>query len=125
MGGSAIKIEVVLLDVLAVVALAVGQPEQALLQDRVLAVPQGQGEAELLLVIGDAGQAVLAPAVGAGAGLVVAEVVPGVAALAVVFADGSPLPLAEVGSPFLPGDLFRSCFFKADVLGAHRRTSFC
>jgi len=33
------------------------------------------------------------------------EVVPGVAVIAVVLADRSPLPLAEVGSPFLPGDL--------------------
>ena len=68
----AVEVEVVLLDVLAVVALAVGQAEQPLLEDRVLAVPQGQREAEPLLVVGDAGQAVLAPAIGARAGLVVA-----------------------------------------------------
>ena len=72
MGRRAVEVEVVLLDVLAVVALAVGQAEQAFLEDRVLAVPEGQGEAEPLLVVGDAGQAVLAPAVGARAGLVVA-----------------------------------------------------
>ena len=63
-----VEVEVVLLDVLAVVALAVGQAEQPLLEDRVLAVPQGQREAELLLVVGDAGEAVLAPAVGAASG---------------------------------------------------------
>src|SRR5271165_822917 len=32
------------------------------------------------------------------------EVTPGVASLAVVLADRAPLPLAQVGSPFLPGD---------------------
>ena len=32
------------------------------------------------------------------------EIVPGVAVLAVVLADRAPLPLAEVGSPFFPGD---------------------
>ena len=103
----AVEVEVVLLDVLAVVALAVGQAEQPLLEDRVLAVPQRQREAEPLLVVGDAGQAVLAPAVGARAGLIVAEVVPGVAALAVVLADGPPLPFAQVRPPLLPrGRLF-------------------
>ena len=104
MGRRAVEVEVVLLDVLAVVALAVGQPEQAFLEDRVLAVPQGQREAEPLLVVGDAGQAVFAPAIGARAGLVVGEVIPGVAALAVVLADGPPLALAQVGSPLLPGN---------------------
>ena len=75
----AVEVEVVLLHVLAVVAFAVGQPEEPLLEDRILAVPQGQREAEALLVVGDAGEAVFAPAVGARAGLVVGEVVPGVA----------------------------------------------
>ena len=105
MGRRAVEVEVVLLDVLAVIAFAVGQAEQAFLEDRVLAVPQGQREAEPLLVVGDAGQAVLAPAVGAGAGLVVGEVVPGVAALAVVLADGAPLAFAEVRAPLFPGGL--------------------
>ena len=63
----AIQVEVVLLDVLAVIALAVGEPEQSLLEDRVRAVPERQGEAEPLLLIGEAGQAVFAPAVGANA----------------------------------------------------------
>ena len=67
-----VEVEVVLLDVLAVVAFAVGQAEQPLLEDRVLAVPQRDGEAELLLVVGDAGEAVFAPAVGARARLIVA-----------------------------------------------------
>src|SRR5262249_51624981 len=101
MGRRAVEVEVILLDVLAVVALAVGQSEQAFLEDGVLAVPQSQGEAESLLIIGNARQTVLPPAVGAGARLVVAEVVPGVAAFAVVLADGAPLPLAEVGTPLL------------------------
>ena len=61
----AIDVEVVLLDVLAVVPLAVGQAEEPLLEDRILPVPQGQREAEALLVVRDAGQAVFAPAIGA------------------------------------------------------------
>jgi hypothetical protein len=60
---STIQVEVILLGVLTVVAFTVGQAEQAFVEDRVYAVPQGQGEAEALLVVGDAGQAVLALAV--------------------------------------------------------------
>ena len=50
-GRRRVEVEVVLLDVLAVVALAVGQPEQPLLEDRVAAVPERQREAEPLLVV--------------------------------------------------------------------------
>ena len=42
----AVEVEVVLLDVLAVIPLAVGQAEQPLLEDRILPVPQRQGEAQ-------------------------------------------------------------------------------
>ena len=100
----AVDVEVVLLDVLAVVALAVGEPEQPLFQDRVPLVPERERKAQPLLVVGDSAQAVFAPPVGARARLVVREVVPRVAVLAVVLADRAPLPLAEVGSPFLPRD---------------------
>ena len=55
-GRRAVEVEVVLLHVLAVVPLAVGQAEEPLLEDRVLPVPQGQREAEALLVVGDAGR---------------------------------------------------------------------
>ena len=121
----AVEVEVVLLDVLAVIALAVGQAEQALLEDRVLAVPQGEREAEPLLVVGDAGEAVLAPAVGARAGLVVGEVVPGVAAFAVVLADGPPLAFAEVGPPLLPGGLLLPGLFEPDVFRGIMAPAFC
>jgi hypothetical protein len=78
-----------------VVALAVGQTEEAFLENGVAAIPQGQGEAEPLLVFGQAGEAVLAPAVGPGAGLIVGEVVPGVAAPTVILAHGAPLTFAQ------------------------------
>ena len=120
MGRRAVEVEVVLLDVLAVVALAVGEAEEPLLEDGVLAVPQGQREAEVLPVVGEAGQAVLAPAVGARAGLVVREVVPGVAALAVVLAHRAPLPLAEVGPPLLPVDALPPVLLQPAMLGGHQ-----
>ena len=94
-----VDVEVVLLDVLAVVALGVRQAEQPLLEDRVAPVPQREREAQPLLVVADPGDAVLAPAVGARPGLVVGEVRPRVAVVAVVLADRAPLALAEVGPP--------------------------
>ena len=74
-----VEVEIALLDVLAVVALGVGQAEEPLLEDGVAAVPQRQGEAQAALAVGDAQQAVLAPAVGAAAGVLVGEVVPALA----------------------------------------------
>ena len=97
-----VDVEVVLLDVLAVVALGIGQAEQAFLQDRVPLVPQREGQAEPLLVVADPGDTILAPAVRAGPGLVVAEIGPGVSAVAVILPDRAPLPLAEIRSPGSP-----------------------
>jgi hypothetical protein len=45
-GRGTIEVEIVFLDVLAVVGLAVGQSVHPLLEDRVLAVPQRQGKAQ-------------------------------------------------------------------------------
>ena len=97
-----IDVEVVLLDVLAVVALGIGQAEQALLQDRVPLVPQRQSQAQPLLVVADPGEAVLPPAVRARPGLIMTEVRPGVAVVAVVLPDRAPLALAEIRSPGPP-----------------------
>ena len=120
-----VEVEPVLLDVLAVVALAVGQPEHPLLEDRILPVPQGEREAEPLLIVADAGDAVLTPSIRARAGMVVREVVPGVAAPAVVLAHGAPLAFAQIGPPRLPRNLAGPSRFQALVLrsvmnGRHR-----
>src|SRR5262249_20527252 len=79
------------------------EAEDALLQEGITPVPEGQGEAEGLAFVADPGQAVLAPAIGAGACLVVREVVPGVAVRAVVLSNGAPGALAQVGAPVPPG----------------------
>ena len=120
----AVEVEVILLDVLTVIALAVGQAEQAFLEDRVLAVPQGQREAESLLVVGNARQAILAPAIGAGASLIVAEVIPGVAPFAVVLAHRSPLALAEVRPPFLPRSFLLQSLVQSVMFSSHRVPQF-
>ena len=98
----AIEVEVALLDVFAVIALFVGEAEQALFQDRIAFVPQRQRKAEELLVVRDASKPILAPAIGAGACLIVSEVAPRIAAGAVILADRAPLPLAQIRAPLLP-----------------------
>src|SRR5581483_8555149 len=55
-GRRAIEIKVVFLAVLAVVPLAVGKAVEALLEDGIALVPQGQGEAEQLAVVADSAE---------------------------------------------------------------------
>src|ERR1700689_2069355 len=118
--GSAVAVEVVLLYVLAMITFAVGQAEKPLLKDRIFAVPQRNREAQHAVDVANPGQTVLAPTVCARARLVMREIVPGIAVLAVVFADGAPLPLAEVGTPFFPLNLGLMAFPQASALGGCR-----
>src|SRR5262249_39509619 len=97
-----VEIEVAFLAVLAMIAFRAGQTKQALLEDRILAVPQRQGKAQAALPVADPQQAVLAPAVGAAAGVVVGQVAPGRSVRRVVFAHGAPLALGQVRPPALP-----------------------
>src|SRR6516164_4554150 len=54
------------------------------------------------MVVADPGKAVLAPVISARASLVVGEIVPRIAVVAVILADRAPLALAEVWPPLLP-----------------------
>src|SRR6516225_560394 len=101
----AIQVEIIFLDVLTVIGLAVGQPERPLLDYRVLAVPQRQRKTQPLVIVADTGEAVLTPVIGARAGLIVAEIIPRVPILAVVLADGAPLAFAEIWPPLPPGNI--------------------
>ena len=86
--GVEVQVEVILLDIFAMVALGAGQAEQPLLEDGVLPAPERQRETEPLLVVADAGQAVLIPAIDARARVIVRKIFPGVAIRAVIFAPG-------------------------------------
>jgi hypothetical protein len=98
----AVQMEVVLLDVFAVVAFVAVQAKEPLLQDRIPAVPERERKADPLMAVGNAGEAIFVPAVGARARVVVRERVPHRAAGAVVLADGAPGAFAQVGAPALP-----------------------
>src|SRR6185369_9274204 len=108
----------------AVIPFAVGQPEQALLEDWIFAIPQRESEAEVLSIVGDAGQPVLAPTIGAGARLIMGEEIPRIAVFAIIFADRSPLALRQIRTPLLPGSLLLARLFKPDLFGVHE-TSRC
>ncbi len=100
--GKVVEVEVVFLDVLAVIALVAGQPEHPLLEERIGAVPQREREAQVLRVVGNAGNAVLAPAVRARSRVLVRKIFPGRSIGAVVLAHGAPLALADVRSESAP-----------------------
>ena len=59
-----VQVEVIFLDVFPVVALRIRKTEGTLFDDRVLAVPQGQSEAQVCLRVGESRKALFAPAVG-------------------------------------------------------------
>ena len=121
--GRGVEVVVALLDVLAVVALRARQAEEPLLQDRILSVPERDREADVLVAVGNAHQTVLAPAVGARAGVLVRKVVPGRAVRAVVLAHRAPLPLGEVGPPALPVLRALRVLLEADAFGIERSTA--
>ena len=91
--------------------------EEPLLQDRIVAIPEGQGKAELLLVVGDTSQTIFTPAIRAGAGLIMGEEVPGVTIFAVLLTHRSPLALGQIRSPLLSLGCTVACFLEARVFG--------
>ena len=101
-GSACVEVEVVFLDVFAVISLVASEAEQPLLQDGIAAIPQGQCKAQILMAVGDAGQTILVPSVGPRAGMIVREVVPRVAIGAIVLADRAPCALGNKRSPPVP-----------------------
>jgi hypothetical protein len=122
MSWRAVEVEIIFLDVLAVIALAIGQAEQPLLENRVLAVPQRHGKAQPLMVVTETGETVLAPMIGAGARLIVGKIIPRISVLAVVLANGAPLALAKIRPPLLPRHSSLSRLVETQLL--HRLPAF-
>ena len=83
-GGCGIKGPPVLLGVLAVVALAIGQAEEAFLEPVVLPVPCGDREIEEPIAVAQPRDAVLAPAIGARMAVLEGEEGPCIAVRGVV-----------------------------------------
>src|SRR5688572_24525087 len=112
-----IDVVVELLHVLAVVAFGTSEPEQPLLQDRILLVPERDRKADPRLTVAEAEHTVFTPTVGAAAHVDVREVVPAVTVLRVVLAHGAPLAFGEVRAPALPVLLAAGVLPEAAALG--------
>src|SRR5215208_19678 len=102
MGGRVVQKVVCLFDVLPMVPLIPRQPEQALLQNRVLAIPQRQRKAEILVLIAYPQQPVLTPPKCPRPRLIVRKRLPGGSVLRIVLPHRPPLPLGEVRPPLPP-----------------------
>src|SRR5262249_22777724 len=117
-----VEIEVVILDIFAVVALVGHNPEGALLQYRIALVPERQSEDQQLITVADAGEAVFAQAVGLGPRHAMRQMPPRVAVGAVVFAHCAPGSLTDVRSPPPPRWDSFSRFSKSFMNGCRRYT---
>src|SRR5436305_10030064 len=124
MCGSIVEIIVVFFDVFAVVALFSRQTKEALFEDGVPAIPQCQGETNLLVAVADSCQPVFSPAIHLGASLIMRQVVPGSAIGTVVFAHSSPRPLTQIRPPPLPINSTLLRLLKPLVFRCHNYSSF-
>src|SRR5205085_12474441 len=95
-----------------------GHAEQAFFQKGIAAVPKRESQAESLLRIRNSPDSVLAPAESAGPGMVVREIIPGVAVRTVILAHRSPGPLRQIRSPQMPA-LVLAIFRDPLLLGIH------
>ena len=117
------RIEVIIqfLNVLAVIAFAACEAEEALLYDRIVAIPKRQRKADSLVTVADAGDAVLVPTIGARAGMIVRKIVPRRAVRRVILADSSPGTFAQIWPPAFPVFRPRVRFGKALFFCFHNR----
>src|SRR3954467_8341307 len=84
------------------IALRSREAKKAFLENRIAPVPQRHGKCHPAFAVAQAKQAVLSPAIGAAARVIVREILPAVAVLGVVFAYRPPLSFREVRPPALP-----------------------
>src|SRR6516225_9606549 len=84
-----------------------------------MAVPESQREADKLVLVGNSGEAILAPAISAAARLIVRKGIPRRSVGAVVLAHRAPLPLRQVRTPALPVCLSFLIFLQAKFFSGH------
>ena len=113
----AVEVVVILLDILGVVSFMTVESEEALLQDRVALIPEGDAEADVLKAVAKPAEPVLVPAISAAACLRVREIAPGVSVGGIVLADGSPGAIADVWPEVFPVNDARLGLGQAASLG--------
>src|SRR5512143_968335 len=114
-----IEVVVIFLGVLAVISLIAGQPEQPFFQNRIAAVPEGQREAQTLVVVADSRDAIFAPAIRPQVRVLEWEKLPRGAVLAVILANRSPCALGQVRAPAPPMLFPPQGFVQTPFLGFH------
>src|SRR5205814_179195 len=114
-----VEVVVAFLHVLAVIALGIRDAEEPLFQDRVAAIPQRQGQTEPALVVGNARDAIFAPAIGSAARFVVRKILPGGPAATIVLAHRPPLALRKIRSPAPPVHAAIARLQQATFFGGH------
>src|SRR6476660_7605674 len=116
MRGSVVEVEVILLEIFAVVPLTRCQAEGPLFQDGILTVPQSQAEYQKLIPVADGSQTILSPAIGLASSHVMRQEIPGRSVWAVVLPNRSPRTLADVGTPTPPQQRIASGFQQSAAL---------
>ena len=116
-----VQVEVAFLYVLTVIAFRSAESEEPLFKKRIAAVPHGHSETDELMPVAEASDAILIPAIRTRPRLIVGEITPGIALGAVVLANRTPRPFAQVRSPTLPVDFAILVFDEAFVFFAHER----
>ena len=99
---SVVQVEVILFHVFAMIAFMDCETEHAFFENGIVSIPESDGKAEILVTIANAGDAIFIPTVGTRAGVIVREIAPGVATLAVILANSAPSALRQERSPTIP-----------------------
>lgn len=115
-----VEVEVVFLDVLAVVALVAGDAEEPLLEHGVALVPEGDRHAQVLEPVAEAPQPVLVPSIAPAASMVMGEVRPGISGGAIILPDRPPGALGDIGPPSLPVGAAGQALGQSLMLGGRR-----
>src|SRR5258708_14335678 len=97
-----IKIEVILFYIFAVISFMARKTKETLFQDRIAAIPERKCEAKTLMTVADTGNAILIPAIGAGASLVGRKIIPRLAVGAVILTYRTPGKFTHVTAPAFP-----------------------
>src|ERR1043165_206599 len=116
---SRIEIKVTFFYILSVISLWAAQPEEALLQDWVAAIPERQGEAEPTFPVGDTEQAILSPPIRTTPRLIVWEVIPAISVRRIILTHGAPLAFGQIRPPALPVFGARTIFGQPLFFGVH------
>src|SRR6266478_277198 len=117
--GCAVKVEVILLYIFAMVSFVARQTEQPLLENGIGLVPKSETETNELVAVTDRGKTIFVPAIGARTSVIVRKIFPCLSGRAVVLANRSPRAIADVGAPALPMCFVCTCFIESFFFGIH------